>query len=106
MIFFQRILLGEMHGLAEHPATKEWKRTILPPRPPRSTERCLNALDRRFETTFSHMSRSMYTGSATGGHSTVNCKPACSIAERNTLAQVCLFIDSLYASGLDAGEIQ
>ena len=46
----------------------------------------LNALDRRFETTFSHMSRSTYTGSAIGGHSTENCKPAFSIAERNTLA--------------------
>ena len=73
----------------------------------------LNALERRFETTFSHMSRSTYTGSASGGHSTENRRPAFSIAERNTLAilrrdagQVRRLIDRLHAPGLDAGEIQ
>ena len=46
----------------------------------------LNALERRFDTTFSHISRSTYTGSAMGWHSTENRKPAFSMAERNTLA--------------------
>ena len=46
----------------------------------------LNALERRFDTTFSHMSRSTYTGSAIGSHSTEKRRPAFSIAERNTLA--------------------
>ena len=45
-----------------------------------------NALESRLNTTFSHISRSRYTGSSSGGQSTVSVKPAWSIAERNTLA--------------------
>ena len=43
----------------------------------------LTALDRRLRTIFSHMSRSRYTRSGSGGHSTIRSNPARSIAERN-----------------------
>ena len=44
------------------------------------------ALESRFKTTFSHISRSTYTGSAIGWHSTEKRSPAFSIAESNALA--------------------
>ncbi|CAM5644277.1 hypothetical protein SMICM304S_01851 [Streptomyces microflavus] len=45
-----------------------------------------SALLRRLSITFSHMLRSMYTGSSRGGQSTMKSSPARSIAERKTLA--------------------
>ncbi len=45
-----------------------------------------SALESRLSTTFSHISRSRYTGSSSGGQSTANVKPARSTADRNTLA--------------------
>ena len=45
-----------------------------------------NALESRLKTTFSHISRSRYTGWSSGGQSTVKVRPARSIAERKTLA--------------------
>ena len=45
-----------------------------------------SALDSRLRMTFSHMSRSRYTGSVKGWQSTISCRSARSMAERNTLA--------------------
>jgi hypothetical protein len=42
----------------------------------------LKAFERRFSTILSHISRSTYTGSASGGQSTSSCKPAACMAER------------------------
>jgi hypothetical protein len=45
-----------------------------------------NALLSRLKTTFSHISRSMYTASPSSGVSTSNTSPARSTAARKTLA--------------------
>ena len=55
--------------------------TVIPPSKVNFT-----ALESRFRTTFSHMSRSTKTGSSNGAQSTVNRSPARSTAERKTLA--------------------
>src|SRR3954464_7346734 len=47
----------------------------------------LNAFDSRFRTTFSHMSRSTWIGSGSGGQSTTSSMPARSTAERKVLAR-------------------
>ena len=47
----------------------------------------LKALETRFRTIFSHMSRSTYIGSRSGGQSTTSSMPARSIADRNALAR-------------------
>jgi len=47
----------------------------------------LTAFDRRLRTMVSHMPRSTYTGSSSGGQSTLIVRPARSTAERKTLAR-------------------
>ncbi len=72
-----------------------------------------NALESRLSTTFSHISWSRYTGSSSGGQSTVNVSPARSIADRKTLASSAVTarqVDGLelgpHPPCLDAREIQ
>src|SRR5580700_7658830 len=68
------------------------------------------ALERRFRTIFSHMSRSTYTGSASGWHATENRRPPLSIERAGYFrcegGQVSGLIGRLHASGFHARKIQ
>ena len=71
------------------------------------------ALERRFSTIFSHISRSTYTGSGRGGQSTISLSPARSTAERKTLDKLCRekrqirrLVGGAHASHFDANEVE